>query len=223
MAISFPRNMPADLLTTGLEFLPEPMHEIAPQRSGRQIALDLGPTLWRAKYSADTLDIDAFDELRAWYSTLLSTGQFYGYDRARPMPRLYENGFDGLMVGLSAFTGSCILEAVNESTNVDVVLSGLPVGFQLSVGDYFCFDYSTDSRALHRCVAAATADGGGEASVEVRPHIRPGWEPLDPYASCVVSLNKPAARMVIMPGSYSEALRSGARIGSISFEAIQSL
>ena len=218
MTISFPRAIPAELLVAGLSFYPDPMIEVTPLRSGRQVSVDLGPTLWRGKWTSGNLDDDRFAEVRAWYDTLLSAETFFGYDLLREYPRKYPGGFAGLTVGASPFSGQCQLAAV-ASNNVEVDLAALPIGFVLSVGDYIAFDYGADdgSRALHRVSAGAIADSDGLVTLEVRPHVRVGWQ-----ADAAVSLIKPSAKMIIVPGSYSETTTDQS-FGNISFEAIQTL
>lgn len=216
MAITFPREVPDELKIVGMSFPPSPMIEVSPLRSGRQISHDLGPTLWRGRWESARMRPDRAGVVRAWYSTLLSLNEFYGYDKLCQYPLAYANGWGGLTVSGNPFSGAAVLSAV-ASNNVEVSLGSLPVGFVLSPGDYFAFNYSTSLRALHRCVAAATANGSGALTIEVRPHVRPGWQ-----AAAAVYLYRPAARMIILPGTYNE--QAQARVfTTISFEAIQSL
>lgn len=218
MAIAFPRTLPDAFKVVGLSFPPAPMIEVTPLRSGRQISHNLGPTLWRPKYDSADLNPARAGEVRALYDTLLSEREFYGFDHSRAYPLAYRRThWTGLTVGGSPFTGVADLSAVAGS-NVEVTLINLPIGFVLSHGDYIAFDYSTSLRALHRVSAPATANGSGQMTVEVRPPIRPGWS-----AGADVSLYRPAARMIILPGTYSEKVDLVTRLTSISFEAIQSL
>lgn len=215
MAISFPRAIPDALLVTGLTFLPDPVIEITPTKGGGAVSVDLGPTLWRGKWDSDTLDEARFGEVRAWYDTLLNEREFYGYDKLREYPLNYTGGFTGLLVGTVPFDGTCTLAGV-PTGSVSVELEDLPAGFILAPGDYLHFDYGT-SRALHRVSAQEVADTNGQMEVEVRPYVRLGWE-----ADTVVTLYRAAARMVILPGSYSERIVPGT-FGQASFEARQVL
>lgn len=219
-AITFPRAIPDELPIAGLSFFPDPLIEVTPLRSGKLISLDLGPTLWRGRWQSTQMDEEAAGIARAWYDTLLSSEAFYGYDKIREYPLAYPSGFGGLVVGTVAFNGTCILSDVATNT-IEIDLSDLPVGFVLSHGDYLAFDYGTDSRALHRVVAGGTADGSGDLSIEVRPPIRTGWQATPP-AETTVLFYRAAARMIIVPKSYSESTVPPGWV-SISFEAVQTL
>jgi hypothetical protein len=214
--ITFPRAVPDSLTVVGMSFPPAPMIEVTPLRSGRRISKELGPTLWRGHWQSSRMRPDKAGQVRAWYDTLLSLEEFYGYDKLREYPLAYSTGWGGLMVGASPFSGSGVLTTV-AGNNVEMTIGSLPIGFVLSPGDYLAFDYSTSLRALHRCSAGATASGAGSLTVEVRPHVRPGWAVAAP-----VMFYRPAARMIILPGTYQEDI--AARIfTTISFDAIQSL
>lgn len=214
--ITFPRNLPDELPIVGMSFPPSPMIEVTALRSGRQISQDLGPTLWRARWQSAKMKPDEAGIVRAFYDTVLSLEEFYGYDKLREYPLAYSTGFTGLLVGGNPFGGTCQLTGVAVN-NVEVQLAGLPIGFVLSRGDYLAFDYGTDSRALHRASAAAVADAGGTLTVEVRPHVRVGWT-----AAATVMLHRPAARMKILPDTYSESEEAPYFV-TASFEAIQTL
>lgn len=222
MTITFPRYLLDGLPIAGLSFFPEPMIEVTPLRSGIQISADLGPTLWRGKWELSILDNADAGAVRAVYDTLLSLEVFYGYDKLREYPLAYPNGFTGLTVGGNPFTGICTLDAVADN-NKEIDLIDLPADFIFTVGDYIAFDYGAGdaSRALHRVSAGATANANGEVTVEVRPHIRVGWEVVPP-AVRTVSLYRPSAKMVIVPGTYADQASPPALV-KISFEAIQTL
>lgn len=218
--ITFPQALPDSMPVTGLSFYPDPMVEVTPLRSGEIISADLGPTLWRGHWQAEVLDEDALDDIRAFYDSGTSIEAFYGYDKSKEYPKFYKRtGFTGLFVGASPFTGNCTLSSV-ETNNVQANLTALPHGFVFSKGDYLAFNYGT-RRALHRIQAAQTASGAGAVTVEVRPHIRAGWN-VDAPTPTTVQLYRPAAKMIVLPGTYSENI-AGNGIGSVNFDAIQVL
>lgn len=220
MTITFPRAIPDALQVVGLSFYLQPMEELTALRSGKTISANIGPTLWRARYESRNLDEEELGVLRAWRDTLLSYEAFYGYDILREYPLVYRRtGWTGLTVLGSPFTGSCYLNAIADN-NVQVGLSGLPVGFVFSLGDYIAFDYGTDSRALHRIVAAGVADGNGQVLLEVRPPVRVGWEAGSPGE--VVDLYRPSAQMKMTPDSWQEPVDLN-RTGKVTFEAVQTL
>lgn len=216
MTVTFPRAIPAILDPVGLSFYLEPMIEVTPLRSGKQVAKDLGPNLWRAKYQGPPMGEADFGEIRGWYDSLTSTEVFLGYDVYREYPRAYRAGWGGLLVAGSPFNGTGQINTITGSKTV--ALKTLPIGLILGIGDYLAFDYgSGPSTALHRIVQGGTANSSGNVTVEVRPFVRVGWA-----ADAVVYLYQPAARMLIVPGSWSEAV-DGDRLGTVSFEAIQTL
>jgi hypothetical protein len=213
MAITFPRTMP-DIPIVGLTFDIEPEIEVTPLRSGRHISADLGPSLWRARWDADNLDARQIGEARAWYDTLLSMEEFYGFDRLREYPLAYEEGWGDLEFEAAPFNGTATLMDVLSGAG-GVVLGGLPDGFVLSPGDYLAFDYGDDMRALHRVSEAAVAESGGVLGTTVRPFVRDGWE-----VGATVFLYRASARMIIVPRTWSSRL-TAPYFGSASFEAIQ--
>jgi hypothetical protein len=210
MAITFPRTIP-DALSHRLAsqtFTLKPMLEVTPLRHGRQIAADLGPSLWMLDWQSATVRSNVLGVARAWLDTLSSTKEFYGFDMYRQRPLVYAAGFP---VG---FTGACTLTSV--SAPYGVVLGGLPAGLILSPGDYLSFDYNSGAnRALHRIAAGGTASGGA-VTLEVRPEIRSGYA-----GGAAVSLYRASARMLIIPDSYKET--TDGRTGTVAFKAIQTL
>ncbi len=214
MPIAFPRAIPAALRIVGMSFRLAPMAELTPLRSGKQVAKDLGPSLWRARWQS-TLHAPADGgAVRAWYDTLLSYEQFLGFHNLRQYPLAYANGWGNLQVGGNPFSGAGQLVGVG-ANNVEVSLDALPAGFVLSPGDFFAFDYA-DTRALHRVSAGAVANGSGQVAVEVRPHVRPGWA-----AAAAVAFYRASARMIVLPDTFED--QEEGRNVRFAFEAIQSL
>lgn len=218
MTITFPREIPSELKIVGMSFMLEPTIELAPLRSGKIISKDLGPSLWKAKYESPPLDETSFGIVRAWYASLLSTNEFYGYDFLREFPLAYVNGWD-----VSPFDGTCRLAGVPSASRI--TLTDLPVGFILTVGDFIAFDYGPtssptvdESRALHIVTEGGVASGSpSDVTLSVSPHIRDDWQVGE-----TVHLFRAAAKMVILPGTYQETI-DVERMGKISFEAIQTL
>lgn len=211
MAVTFPRDKPASLRFSNYTFGLRRMQELHPLRSARTIAVDLGPSVWAVTASVVPRNETDLGAIRAFFDTLSSIEQAYFYDPLREYPLAYR-----LTGWLGGFTGVCTLASV-AANNVEIGLSGLPSGFVLSPGDYIPWDYGTDSRALHRVVVGGTASGGGTLSVEVRPHVRPGWA-VGPTAS----LYKPSARMFVVPDTYDDPV-DPRRLSTPSFQAIQTL
>lgn len=224
MAISFPRSRPESLRTVSMSFILQFMQEVTPTRGGSQLAIDIGPALWSADWSTPPLEEEDFGEARAFFDTLASDQAFYAYDTLREYPVTYrDTGWTGLLVGASPFDGICFLTAVQENA-VELTLTELPIGFVLKPGDYIAFDYgaSDQYRALHRIAAGGVADGTGEMAIEVRPPVIEGWEGGDSPGHRAVSLYRPSAKMIVLPGSYSETVPVNRR-ASCSFKAVQDL
>lgn len=214
MVLAFPRAVPNELKIAAMVFMPSPMIEVSPLRSGEQISSDLGPVLWRARSESALLTNAQFGEVRAWYDTLLSAEKFLAYDKWRQYPIAHKNGWGSLQVSGNAFDGTGRLVSV--TTGVLLAINTLPTtGFTLSAGDYLSFPYGS-SLALHRVVAGATSSSGS-LTVEVRPQIRVGYSAGD-----VISFYRPSCHMKILPGSYSEDVQLP-DFGRVSFEARQAL
>jgi hypothetical protein len=216
MAITFPRAFLHDLPIVGMSFIPMPMAEILPLRSGKRISADLGPTVWRATFSMQDLEDWQFGQARAWYGTLLSYREFYGYDKIREYPLAYKDGWPEMS---PEFDGTC--ELFNADPGGELIsLSGLFADFEISPGDYLSFDDDGDRRILVRASEAMTSDSAGDITdLHVHPPV-----PYTVLASPVKTVNlfRPTAKMTIVPGSYSESIQAPSS-GSLSFEAIQTL
>lgn len=106
--------------------------------------------------------------------------------------------FDPLGTILGGSTPQVSSVAAN---NLDIDISGLPIGYELQAGDRLSFEYGTPARfALHEVVVGGVADAGGNASgIEVNPPIRPG-------ISTPVSVNlvDAACKAVMTPDSLRE-------------------
>lgn len=166
---------------------------------GRTIVKDLGSALWVATYT--TWPIPNADSLA--YEAQLhvldgSVGVFDAWDLRREYPRIGSSWNDG------------VLSSVN-ADNKHLSLSGLASGQVLSPGDYLSF-----GTALHQVIVGATASGGG-ATVEVRPHIRPGFT-----IGGAVKVRQPRVSFAIVPGSMS-VKANGALHTVITFQAMQAI
>lgn len=219
-AITYPRSFPTWFKgMSQCRFQLEYQQELAPDGNGDQIARDLGPTLWKADYRTDILQPDKMGELEAWLDSLENGGQtFWGYDFRRPYPLAYPDGFTGMTrADGGSFDGTCTLGTISDSRLIP--LTDLPASFVFSPFDCLAFAYGEDddSFALHRIMAGVTANGSGAVTVEVRPHVRVGWE-----AGATVNLAKPSCLMRLVPDSYSPDQQARGK-GVISFKAAQTL
>lgn len=216
MAITYPLSFPAVLRGEGFNLDLQYNNETALVGGGGMISRDLGATIWGVDFQSTKVRLTDYYVLKSWIDLLEGgTQPFYCHDVRRCRPRAYATGMTGLTrAGGGSFDGTCKLSTV-AADNKTVTLNTLPASFKFTTGDYFAFDYG-GVRALHRVMADATANGSGVVSVEVRPHVRPGWA-----ANATVYLEKPAAKMFLVPDSYKPSETNG--LGAIAFRGIQTL
>lgn len=181
---------------------------------GHVLDASLGSRLWSGEATLlparhqEMLKSDARIEL------LLELGaSFLAYDKRVTWPL---EDPTGAILGAATPT----LGAV-DANNVDVTIAGLPVGYTLTRGDMIAFSYLTGPirRALHRVVFAFVADGAGNAVIQVTPAIRSGFT-----LGTAITLNKPAMKARIIPGSYKPSTGSPGKLsGGASFKFVQTL
>lgn len=100
-----------------------------------------------------------------------------------------------------AVAGSSPVLAAVAGNNQSVRISGLPAGYQISVGDYLGWTNADGTLALHRAAASATGTGTGLTPLfEVEPLVRPGTS-----TGLAVELVRPAVRAVVVDSDYGNA------------------
>ena len=207
MAITFP--IPVADYFAGLRiasasiYLPEAM-EISQTGGGEILTADLGARLWRGSASMVPGLVADVAAAEARLSVLRQSGRSFfacpvgnAYPRADP---------DGSILGVSAPVIASLA-----ANNRELTISGLPIGYVLSAGDFLSFSYGADPvrYAFHQVVVGSTADALGiTGQIEVTPHIRPGAA-----VAAAVTLIRPAFKAVVIPGSYAAAM-IGPRIAS---------
>lgn len=198
----------------GLEsatFHPSWGQEISGQASGQVRVKDLRPMLWRATLQTREFNHDDVSQVQA--DLMLMEGSldtFYCYNPRRPYPQADP---DGSLLGAS----TVLIHAIGGS-NRTLRLSGLPIGYQITKGDFLSFDYgSPGSRALHIVNDTVAADGSGlTASFGVQPPIRPGAS-----VGLEVELVQPSGEFRIVPGS--DRINTQGFFSTVRFEAVQVL
>jgi hypothetical protein len=198
------------LVVDSVTFMPQWRQEFSRQAGGNPRVADIGPEVWMAKIGCGVLNNDAAESAAALIDQMRgSLDTFYVWNPRRQYPRLDPAG---TILGASTVT----IYALG-GDNKSIRLTGLPVGYQIKRGDFLSWDQGSPAhRCLHRFVADGTADGSGILpSTEVAPHIRAGAS-----TTLAVSLKRPAAEMMIMPGSY-DFPSTGPVTSSIQFTAIQ--
>ncbi len=181
-----------------------------PSRGGAVQVVGLGPTVWTMKYQTVVLPESVAAAWEAWLSSMRGGKRlFKAWHPMRRYGLAYPSGPSG------GFDGACTRTAIGGSLDT-VTLSGLPVGYVLSVGDLMSWEHATNSQALHRVTEGATANGSGAATVTVEPEIRasPG--------STSVALHKAWCHAVLDAASASVRWQAG-RKAVVSFSARQTL
>lgn len=218
MALTFPLSVAdfADKLKIqSVEWKLQRYDELSGLGTGAVLSAQLAPPRWTAKVNlAPMLNGEAF-QVQALIEVLDPMASFYLYAPQQPYP---QSDPDGSILGASTPAVRTV-----GSDNKSFSLKGLPVGYVISVGDMIAFDYGSNPtrRALHRVMETQVATAGGNTVLfEVRPHLRPGIA-----IDLPVTLIKPAAKMLIVPGSFSPGTSigtSGLKIASgMAFEAVQ--
>ena len=214
MAFAFPLT-PAQFLDqlrvqSARFWLPESL-TLESTEGGEIFTADRGPRLWQAEYTLAQGHHHSVDEDEARLALLAQAGRsFLAYDPRRAGPKADPDG-----VGLAGFS-----PVISATTAREVMVTGLPPGYQISRGDYLGWIYGTNPvrYALHRAVTAPVATSGGLATVEVTPNIRTGAA-----AGAAVSLIRPVCKMVLIPGSYAPGAAARVFTAGATFHAQQTL
>lgn len=217
MALSYPLGLFQffdDLeLSTGMFTLGE-SRQFNQNGGGHILDASLGSRLWSGEIALIPLKHQELAKAEARIELVLEPGaSFLVYDKRCTWPYADPTGS---ILGAATPT----LGAVDPN-NVDVTIAGLPVGYALTRGDMFSFSYlsSPTRRALHRIITTATADGSGNAVVQVTPAIRSGYA-----LAAAVNFNKPVCKAKIIPGSYKPSSGSPGRLsGGVTFQFRQTL
>lgn len=196
----------------GWKFMPDWGDEAAGQRGGQIRVKQLRPDLWAGRYESGNVRPMLMREIKGIIAEMGgSRATFYAGDPGALYPRLDPGG--------AGLRGAVVqIESLN-ADNQRLGLKGLPRGYAIARGDYLSFDYGTGpSRALHmvRTDMTIAAVTGITPQFFVSPNIRTGAS-----VNAAVTLIKPAAEMMIVPGSLD--VSEAPRFRSISFDAVQVL
>ncbi len=180
--------------------------------TGQVIGAELTSPLWTADVQTDALPNADARKVKALINSLAGPiNSFYLYD---PVGKYPANDPTGTILAASTPT----IDSLNVN-NKALVIAGLPIGFVLSAGDYFHFDYGSPSRrALHECAETVTVLGTGKTpEFEVSTFFRTGV-----VTGLSLTLLKPAAKVFIMPNTLK--VSSVSMVTSrISFTVMQKL
>lgn len=218
MALTYPLPLAsfADILPiSSLSFhLPEQL-VMSRTAKGEQLTADLGERLWTGQITLGRLTKAEAGRPEVLIDLIRqgASRTFLIYDRYRTNPLLDPTGS---ILGASTPT---ILALGGDARELS--LTGLPIGYTLSPGDYLSFAYGTSPvlQALHRVVSTVTANGSGQTALfEVTPALRPGAA-----AAAPVTLRKAFCKAVAVAGSIEEAMRYSTMTEGIAFAWVQTL
>jgi hypothetical protein len=200
MAYSFPLSTAnfMDLLPIQQMFFDAPEQvEMSQTGGGELLRADLAPMLWAGEIRLGPMAKAESAVPELMLDLLRPAGRtFYCYDARRAYPLLDPTGS---ILGAATPTIYALPAGGRE-----MQLQALPVGYNLSPGDYLAFDYTVASvtrRALHRIVSdpAVVPAGGISPVFEVTPMIRTGA-----VTGTAVTLIKAACKAVLVPNSVSK-------------------
>lgn len=175
---------------------------------GDIITKEIAAPKWIADVSLARCNNRDADEMQALLEAVLPHGRFYLYNVRRPYPAADPTGE-------ILSDGEPILQALG-SNNVSLRVSGLPSRYTLTAGDMIAFNRG-NRRSLHRIVETGEATSSGLSPyLAIRPPLKPGSE-----AGVRVFLKKPAALMMIAPGSFSAGVTRKMLSDGCAFQAIE--
>lgn len=215
MAITFPLSIDAladRLKIQAVSWRLERYDELSGLGSGEILAAQLAPPRIVADVEVAPMYHSAASQVQALIESL--DGPINSFYLFAPQRRYPQSDPDGSGLGSSVPTIHSI-----GSNNKSLRLKALPDDYVLTAGDYLAFDYGSnpERRAFHRIVETVAANSGGITPYfEVRPHLRPGVE-----VDTTVILKEPAAKVIIVPGSFSPGKAAGMITEGMSFQVMQ--
>jgi len=179
--------------------------------AGEITTADLGPRLWRNDITIRVGHYADIERVKAKLNLLRQANRSL---LVHSMPFMYpQSDPDGSILGASVVTLNTV-----QVNNREIVLGGLPSGYELTVGDFISWTYGSNPirYAMHQIVNGDTATGAGLAFVELTPFIHPGY-----VLGQTVRLIKPIYKAVVLPGSTKTGESRGQMTNGIQFSLIQ--
>lgn len=160
---------------------------------GDLISHQVGARLWQGQITFGKDHHRVFAAIEARLALLEEPGaSALIYDTRMPGPRADPDG---------SLLGSNLAKiATLDANNREMTLKDLPVGYEISQGDFLSFTYGSNPvrYAFHRVVTGGEANGSGVTPlIEVTPFIRQGA-----VTNTVVTLFKPTLKAKIMVAEY---------------------
>lgn len=174
MSLTYPRDMPVGGVISQ-SFEPRRNDYGTSVIGGRMTSVTAGSPLWAMSMTLRDGDEDEVAAWRAFFASLRGVQRaFLAGDLTRPYPKAYPDGFTGMVRAPGgAFDGTATSWSVNSDFDVPA-LSGLPAGFEVSIGDYVMWRWVTAGekrRALARAIEPAVANAAGVASIVIEPPL----------------------------------------------------
>lgn len=190
--------------------------EMGETGGGEILTADVGARLWKCDVEIALQPYFTAEQIKAKINLLRYAGRSL---IVHPIPMVAPQ-YDptGSILGGGASAVSLI--AVN-ANNREIKLGGLPVGYQLTIGDKLSFQYGSNPvrYALHEVASNGVADGTGATGwFELTSFIRPGYALLSN-----VKLIKPEMKAVLIPGSFSAGKSGGQVTQGMKFSLVQTL
>lgn len=190
--------------------LGEAMQTSGKTTGGSVMTAGSGSRLWQGTVNLVTMRYPEAEAVASKMNVLREPGR---YLFVSPRPYVIPEGFDGI-------EGPVTLAQIGDD-NRSLALAGLPPGLRLPAGTPLAFAYGAGPvrHAFHRLVDDAVAGTDGRTSrVEVTPAVRSGA-----LEGAKVTLQRPAFKALILPGSFNPGTSERGRATGMSFGVIQTL
>lgn len=193
--------------------------ELSGAGDGRFWQAELAPPLWQADVEISTVRNSIARQVAARIRGLNGARDaFFLWDPVSWFPAADPGG---------AILGSSTVTILNPAVGDDrslIRLQGMPAGYVLTVGDKLQVAYSSNPTrySFHEVADLAgtvTANASGQttgAGMRIFPHLSVGVEAGD-----AVTLIRPSARMIVVPGSFDEGTAGPAVTAGMRFQALQ--
>ena len=172
MSLVFPRDMPCPV-TGDVVFEQQFMNSRALPGGGSPQVVNLGPTLWRGRWTVSAVRGGEIEAWHAWSASLRAGLRLFKGRPKRRWPITRPRGFAGLTVAAAPWTGSGVLASIGGDRDA-VTVSGLPAGLVLSVGDFLSLPVGPRQHLHEITEAGPVVAGVAAVSIEPPLHVSAG-------------------------------------------------
>lgn len=218
MALTYPLALSDwfDLLPIGTAEPPSLSQALSGTRTagGETIVDRIGVSLWQMQLELGRLTPGEATSAAALIEAGIGPGR---YVFATPLQRQYPQADpDGTALGAAA----PYVQSIDRTAGT-ITIHDLPVGYQVTRGDFFSIDFGAGAAqvTLHRAAETMIANGLGRIlALSVEPGVPVGPIPNDP-----VRLIRPRMKAVVAPDSYSPGRNDRWMTTGISLRLMQTL